>query len=886
MEHLLEVCPGCVYPEQSFKARKFPYVRQRGSFNRDTKPSVSQKSYSNVPLYSSKPSFAKVVKNNEIPKNHEEPVMVLEDVVLNFEAINSWFSSLNYWTSDFEVHDRVVWIDVEGVPLNAWSKSSFNKIATKLGEFIFMDDSNSSNNYSMRLCAPEFGEDTSNKSEDFSDNNSVGTKNWMEYEDDDAHENIQKTPKDDDDVVPDSFQNQDFKDSSVEWNINVPNNGVDSENHYVENTQKTQKYSRETPLGWKILFLNRQRKVIIMGDFNEVRNALERYKSSFHSLNAAEFNMFIVNSHLIDIPLGGYSFTWSDKPILLKEAHVDYGPTPFCLYRSLFLEDDFYSVIVDSWNNDDLKRVPFEGNFPRRLDYDQSCDLEGVVSNEEIKRAIWDCGSDKSPGPDGFTFEFFKKYWSVVGGDVINAVKEFFNYSSFPKGCNSSFIALIPKARKEKCLLFKVKFQKAFDSVRWDHLDDTIGKFGFGKKWRGWIRGCLNSSKASILTDEFSFHRGLRRGDPLSPFLFIMVMESLQVSFQRLIDKGMFDPILVGKENTMPISHLFYADDAMFIGKWSYFNVSVLMMMLHSFFLASVLKVNIHKISLYGAGVRNTDVHLMADSFGCLGNYLLFTYLGVTVSDNMTRVNSWIEVVKKVSNKLSSWKAKSPSVGGRLTLIKSVLGAIPTYYMSLFKASWKKMLAHKNQGGLGVNSLYVLNLVLMFKWIWRFLSSSSILWTRVIKSIHELQKDVSVAIKFQAPTVTCSFRRPPHSGIELSQFFELVQLLTSVTLSSASDRCFWTLHGLGVFCVKSAREEIDKHVLVISPSHTRWSKPLPPPLSPPSAKLMIVALEEYGHQSRRGAHVPNKWRSSYSGIEFYELMIDLQSIHDPESVNF
>ncbi|GJT03950.1 hypothetical protein Tco_0838412 [Tanacetum coccineum] len=63
-------------------------------------------------------------------------------------------------------------------------------------------------------------------------------------------------------------------------------------------------------------------------------------------------------------------------------------------------------------------------------------------------------------------------------------------------------------------------------------------------------------------------------------------------------------------------------------------------------------------------------------------------------------------------------------------------------------------------------------------------------------------------------------------------------------------------------------------------------QPLPPPLSPLFAKLMIMTLEEYGYQSRRGIQVPKKWRSSYSGIESYELMIDLQSIRDPESINF
>nr|GEV82292.1 hypothetical protein [Tanacetum cinerariifolium] len=75
------------------------------------------------------------------------------------------------------------------------------------------------------------------------------------------------------------------------------------------------------------------------------------------------------------------------------------------------------------------------------------------------------------------------------------------------------------------------------------------------------------------------------------------------------------------------------------------------------------------------------------------------------------------------------------------------------------------------------------------------------------------------------------------------------------------------------------------------------SQPLPPPLSSPSAKLMIMALKEYGYQSRRGIRVQKKWRSSYSddviflnkgdeGIESCELMIDLQSIRDPEYINF
>ncbi|GJZ55466.1 hypothetical protein Tco_0610659, partial [Tanacetum coccineum] len=160
----------------------------------------------------------------------------------------------------------------------------------------------------------------------------------------------------------------------------------------------------------------------------------------------------------------------------------------------------------------------------------------------------------------------------------------------------------------------------------------------------------------------------------------------LSIQQDEVIDRGMFVPILVGKNDLILISHLFYADDAMFIGKWSSSNVDVLMMMLHWFFLVSDLKVNIQKSSLYGLGLHSSKIQSMANSFGCLADSLPFTYLGVKVAAYIAHINSWNEVIEKVTSKLSKWKAKSLSVGGRLTLLKLVLRSLPTYYMSLFKA--------------------------------------------------------------------------------------------------------------------------------------------------------------------------------------------------------
>nr|GFC60499.1 RNA-directed DNA polymerase, eukaryota [Tanacetum cinerariifolium] len=124
--------------------------------------------------------------------------------------------------------------------------------------------------------------------------------------------------------------------------------------------------------------------------------------------------------------------------------------------------------------------------------------------------------------------------------------------------------------KKKKSLIFKVDFEKAYDSVRWDFLDDVLKKFGFGDKWCKWIQCCLKSSRGSILvngspTEEFQFFKGLKQGDPILPFLFILIMESLHLFFQRVIDAGIFKGINLN--HSVCVSHMFYADDAIFIGK-------------------------------------------------------------------------------------------------------------------------------------------------------------------------------------------------------------------------------------------------------------------------------------------------------------------------------
>nr|GEX08974.1 RNA-directed DNA polymerase, eukaryota [Tanacetum cinerariifolium] len=227
------------------------------------------------------------------------------------------------------------------------------------------------------------------------------------------------------------------------------------------------------------------------------------------------------------------------------------------------------------------------------------------------------------------------------------------------------------KYKKLKAMVFKVDFEKDFDSIRWDYLDDFLKSFSFRDKWCGWISGCLKSAKGSVLvngipTPEFQFHRGLKQGDPLSPFLFILIMDSLHLSFKKVINAWLFTSIPL--DNSLTISHLFYVDDAIFIGKWDSSNLKIILKVLKCFHMASGLKININKSKLIGYDVHSDEVETAARHIGCATFIAPFSYLEVQVGGRMEKINSWDDLVSKVSSRLLKWKLKTLSIGEPLKL--------------------------------------------------------------------------------------------------------------------------------------------------------------------------------------------------------------------------
>ncbi|GKA64594.1 RNA-directed DNA polymerase, eukaryota, reverse transcriptase zinc-binding domain protein [Tanacetum coccineum] len=496
------------------------------------------------------------------------------------------------------------------------------------------------------------------------------------------------------------------------------------------------------------------------------------------------------------------------KAILWNEIH-DFMSTK--RWNPPGIKDAFISFFEKKFKHMEVIKVVNRSPFYKSLTNDQSSFLDSPISSNEIKAAIWDCGSDKSPGPDGFTFAFYKEFWNTIKDDVVTFVHHFFATGSLPRGCNNSFITLIPKVpnpmvasdfrpisligaqykiiakvlanrlacvidtiisheqsafiknrqildgplmvneviqwckrKKSKLMVFKIDFEKAFDSISWDFLIRVLQFMGFSDKWIKWISGCLSSASTSILINgspsrEFSIHRGLRQGDPLSPFLFIIAMEGLHVAMEDAMAASIYSGFCI---NNLSLSHLFFADDALFIGDWSSNNIKCLVAILDCFHKVSGLKINYHKSKLFGVGVSPNEISALAATTGCSPLASSFNYLGLPVDCNMSRVKSWDPIVEKFSSRLSRWRASLLSFGGRATLIFLSSGrACTDSSHKVHWIRWKDVLASKDKGGLGIGSLYALNQALILKWRWRFLTNPHALWARLITAIYGHNKD-------------------------------------------------------------------------------------------------------------------------------------------------
>jgi len=229
----------------------------------------------------------------------------------------------------------------------------------------------------------------------------------------------------------------------------------------------------------------------------------------------------------------------------------------------------------------------------------------------------------------------------------------------------------------EPGLLCKLDIEKAYDHVNWDFLLYMLRRCGFGERWCSWIAHCISSVRFSVLVNGtpsgfFSSSRSLRHGDPLSPLLFVIVMEALSKLFSVTVQRGFLSGFSVGSgsNGVINISHLLFADNTLVFCGANPDHLHYLRMLLLSFEAVSGLKINLDKSVLVLVG----DVDNMDDLAGILGcgvSSLPLKYLGLPLGAPFKAKSSWDEVVGKIERRLASWKRLYLSKGGRVTLIKS-----------------------------------------------------------------------------------------------------------------------------------------------------------------------------------------------------------------------
>ena len=237
-------------------------------------------------------------------------------------------------------------------------------------------------------------------------------------------------------------------------------------------------------------------------------------------------------------------------------------------------------------------------------------------------------------------------------------------------------------------LLLKMDIERAFDHVNWDYLLLVMSKMGFGQRWIDWIRWCISTTNFSILingtsSDFFHSTRGLRQGDPLSLYLFLLVMEILNQLLFRAKNGGFIERFKVRSSSGVgrDLLHFLFADDTLLFCKANSEQLRYLGWVFLWFEAISGLKVNRDKSEAIPVGrIDSLDniVSVLRCRIGKLPS------LGLPLGALFKSSRMWDIVEERFRKRLSLWKRQYLSKGGRLTLIKSTISSLPIYFMSLF----------------------------------------------------------------------------------------------------------------------------------------------------------------------------------------------------------
>jgi hypothetical protein len=236
----------------------------------------------------------------------------------------------------------------------------------------------------------------------------------------------------------------------------------------------------------------------------------------------------------------------------------------------------------------------------------------------------------------------------------------------------------------------KLDMSKAYDRVEWPYLKAVLLKLGFDDSWVDLIMECVSTTSFSIVLNgspkgHIIPSRGLRQGDPLSPFLFLICAEGLTSLIRRTESQRLIQGLAISRGGPR-FSHLFFADDSIVFCRATSKECQVLIDVLKLYEDASGQKLNMEKTSLFFNS--NTSKHMkevIQSMMGARGTNQLEKYLGLPPIIGRSKRRAFEEIKNQVRKKVGGWKEKILSQARKKILIKAIAQAIPTYAMSVFR---------------------------------------------------------------------------------------------------------------------------------------------------------------------------------------------------------
>ncbi|WOG89983.1 hypothetical protein DCAR_0209224 [Daucus carota subsp. sativus] len=325
------------------------------------------------------------------------------------------------------------------------------------------------------------------------------------------------------------------------------------------------------------------------------------------------------------------------------------------------------------------------------------------------------------------------------------------------------------KVGKDGFMALKLDMSKAYDRIEWSFLKSILLKMGFSKWWVHLVLQCVTTVKYSIVHGEYEMGpiiptRGIRQGDPLSPYLFIICAEGLSSLIRRYERQNWIHGIKVCRSAPV-VSHMLFADDSYFYVKADTTEASKVIELLNIYEKASGQKINNDKSSVFFSSnviQYNRQDICQVLQMGEADEHCKYLGLPNIIGRNKTAILGFLK--EKVHTRIRSWDGKFIARSGKEILVKSVVQALPVYAMNVFLLpmeinrdiekrltrfwwnskqasgsqinwmSWERLEKHKSVGGMGFRNFRDFNLAMLGKQGWRFLTNPDSLVSRLYKA--------------------------------------------------------------------------------------------------------------------------------------------------------